>query len=99
MFGKDINREFTIDWDIICDFGNNVFDNYIEKLDYHYAQLTDLEKKIIILQKLGFCMPEIAAILEKSIHTLYKYSSTIRKKINIPEDESLIDFIDRKFKV
>jgi DNA-binding CsgD family transcriptional regulator len=43
-------------------------------------------------------MAEIAAILEKSIHTLYKYSSNIRKNLNIHESDSVVDFIDEKLK-
>lgn len=98
LFGKDDDFEFEIDWDIIYDFGNSVFDNFVEKIDSNYPEFNDTDRKMIILQKLGFNMTEIATILGKSIHTLYKYSSTIRKNLNVPENGSVVDFMDDKFK-
>lgn len=96
LFNKE--NEVVFDWNIIYDFGNHIFENYIEKLNNSYTQLNDMEKNILILQKMGFSITEIATILGKSIHTLYKYSSNIRKNLNIHESDSVIDFIDAKLK-
>lgn len=96
LFNKE--NEVVFDWNIIYDFGNHIFENYIEKLNNLYPELSDTDRSIIILQKMGFSMTEIAVILEKSIHTLYKYSSNIRKSLNIHESDSVIDFIDEKLK-
>lgn len=98
LFDNDNNEEFSIDWKIIYDLCNNLFDNYIEKVNRIFPLLNDIEQKIIILQKIGFNNTEIAAILEKSIHTIDKYSSNIRKNLIIPDTDSIVDFIDGNIK-
>ena len=45
--------------------------------------------------KLGFTVSEISSIFDKSIHTIYRHCSNIRKKMNIPETESITDFFDK----
>ncbi len=93
LFGK--NDEVVIDWNILYDFTDSIFDNYSLKIKNLYPEVTETEEKTIILYKLGFKPTEIAVILDKSIHTIYKYSSTIRKNLGIPEDENIIGFIDK----
>jgi hypothetical protein len=94
LFDSDNDNEFVIDWNVIYDLCNNIFDNYSLRIKNIYPEINDPEEKIIILLKLGFQPPEIASILEKSIHTVYRYCSNIRKKLAIPEYESIMDFID-----
>lgn len=96
LFDHDDDSDFAIDWDIIFDWSNCIYDNYIEKLSLYYPSISDIEKKIIILQKISFNITEISAILEKSVHTIYKYSSNIRKHLNIPEGDNIIDYLDKK---
>lgn len=78
-FGK--NEIFSFSWDIAYDLCNNIFDNYATEIE-NLEELSEIEKKISILQKLEFSPSEIAIILEKSINTIYRYSSIIRKKID-----------------
>lgn len=93
LFSKD--DEVVIDWNILYNFTDGIFDNYSLKIKKLYPEITEAEEKIIILYKLGFKPTETAVILDKSIHTIYKYSSTIRKNLGIPEDENIIEFIDK----
>jgi tetratricopeptide (TPR) repeat protein len=93
LFDKD--DDVIIDWNILYNFTDNIFDNYSHRIRNMYSQITEIEEKIIILYKLGFKPTEIAIILDKSIHTIYKYNSTIRKNLGIPEDENIIEFIDK----
>lgn len=88
-FDKD--EEFSFSWDIAYDLCNSIFDNYALKVD-SLKELSDIEKEIVVLQKLEFSPLEIANILDKSIHTVYRYSSTIRKKINLEEVDLIINF-------
>ena len=92
LFGKE--ESFLIDWGVILSLVNSIYNDYSIKLSKKYSQLNDIEKKTCILLKIGFSFTEIAGILDKSIHTIYKYSSIIRKKLSIPEDENIIEFID-----
>lgn len=93
VFNKD--EDFSFDWELTEKLGNIIFDNYFIKLKSATLDLTEIHQNIIILLKLGFNVQDIAAILNKSIHTIYRNCSNIRKQLNIPEKESIIDFIDK----
>jgi cbb3-type cytochrome oxidase subunit 3 len=93
LFGRE--DEFIIDWDITIGLTNDLFDNYFNKIEATCPEIIETEAKIIMLLKLGFSASEIARIFDKSIHTIYRHCSNIRKKLNIPEDESIIDFFDK----
>lgn len=92
----DQEGEFSLNWNIVEELSNNVFNNYANKVYQIDSELNDTEAKIIILLKIGFSVSEIALIFDKSVHTIYRHSSNIRKKLTIPEAESITDFIERK---
>lgn len=91
------DEEFTFSWDLFCRLLNNAHNNYIDKLNSDFGFLTDKEIQVIAMQKAGFDLAQIAEILEYSINTIYKRNSNIRKKMEIPESGSIIDFIDQVF--
>lgn len=95
LFDKK-DSEFTFDWDTVYDLTDNLFNNYTTRINHLYPLLNDTEKKIIILLKIGFTTTEIASILNKSVHTMYKYTSNIRKSLRIPETQTIVGFIDGK---
>lgn len=97
LFDKE-DSEFTLDWNMVYDLTDNLFNNYTTRIDHLYPLFNNTEKKIIILLKIGFTTTEIATILEKSVHTIYKYTSTIRKSLHIPETETIVGFIDERVK-
>lgn len=93
IFERD--DQFAVDWDLLIELTNNVFGNFYNEIGKQFSDLIETDTKIIMLLKLGFSVSEIALIFDKSIHTIYRYSSNIRKKLNIPEEESITDFFDR----
>jgi|GEM_PF-6239987 len=97
LFDKE-DSEFTLDWNTVYNLIDNLFNNYTARINRLYPLHNDMEKKIIILLKIGFNATEIASILNKSIHTTYKYTSNIRKSLNIPETETIVGFIDERIK-
>lgn len=97
LFNDD--NEFVFDWKTANDLSNNIFDSYSNKIKNLHTEINEIEERIIVLQKLGFNASEIALIEEKSIHTIYKYCSSIRKKLNIVEGESIVNFIDNLLKM
>lgn len=92
LFG--INEEFKFDWNIIYDFNENLFGKYLVKIKKSYLDITDIDEKIIVLLRLGFSASEIALILNKSIHTIYKSTSGIRKKLNVGNNDSIMNYLN-----
>lgn len=92
LFGHDYLFEF--DWEYASSLVNESYGNYVIRLVDKYSDLTDLEVKICVLLKIGFLLSEIADITEKSSHTIYKYSSHVRKKLEIPENRNTVEFMD-----
>lgn len=92
LFDKD--DDFVIDWEVMEELCDHIFDNYMVRVKAFYPDFSEIEERIILLLKLGFNTTEISTILEKSIHTIYKYTSNMRKKLDVPENQSIIDFLD-----
>lgn len=92
LFGQDYLFEF--DWEYLVALVNQNYNGYVDKLNRTYSDMTDMEIKICVLLKCGFSLIEIADITAKSSHTIYKYSSHIRKKAGIPENKNTVEFLD-----
>lgn len=94
LYGEDSPFEF--DWEYTLSLINETYDNYAKRLYENYPDFTVLEIKICVLLKIGFSLTEIADITGKSMHTIYKYSSNIRKKAGIPENANTVEFLDNQ---
>ena len=94
LFGLDYQFEF--DWEYVSSLVNENYNGYVDRLIQTYPDMTDMEIKICVLLKSGFSLTEIADITKKSTHTIYKYSSHIRKKADIPENENTVEFLNNK---
>lgn len=92
LFGQDY--EFEFEWEYASSLVNETYNNYVVRLTEKFPTLTELETKICVLLKIGFSLTEIADLIGKSSHTIYKYSSNIRKKLNIPENSNTIEYLD-----
>ena len=88
------NNEFTFNIEVVSDLIDSIYDKFVEKLKSTFPELTEIEFQICILSKAGFNVNEIAEILNKSTHTIYKYNSHIRKKIGVPENKHILDYLD-----
>ena len=86
LFGQDYLFEF--DWEYLSALVNENYNAYVDRLIQTYPEMTDMEMKC------GFSLTEIAEITGKSSHTIYKYSSHIRKKAGIPENKNTVEFLD-----
>lgn len=93
LYNKD--EDFEFEWNTLVYLVNNIFDNYAQKLNNICPDISEIEEKIIILQKAGYNVSEISDILGKSIHTIYKYNSAIRKKMNMTDNETIVDFFEK----
>lgn len=85
---------FKFDWEYVSLLVNENYNGYVDRLVQTYPEMTDIETKICVLLKCGFFLTEIADITEKSTHTIYKYSSNVRKKAGVPEYKNTVEFLD-----
>lgn len=88
--------EFSFKWDVFRDMINQVFNNYETTTKEKCSTLTTKEIQVILLQKAGFEIADIAILLDNSINTIYKRNSDIRKKLEAPDSANIIDYIDTK---
>ncbi len=72
---------------------NETNDSFRAKIDQMYTTLSDKEKKVATMLRLGQTSKQIALQLNISAASVDNYRYTLRKKMNIPKGESLKMFI------
>jgi len=72
---------------------NETNDSFRAKIDQMYKNLSDKEKKVATMLRLGQTSKQIALQLNISAASVDNYRYTLRKKMNIPKGESLKMFI------
>ena len=72
---------------------NETTDSFRAKINEMYKNLSDKEKKVATMLRLGQTSKQIALQLNISAASVDNYRYTIRKKMNIPRGESLKMFI------
>lgn len=75
----------------IVDAFNEVHPDAVSKLKAAYPDLTDTELDICVLSCFNFRLKEIATILDLRENTVAKYRSSIKKKTQVSDVNSLID--------
>lgn len=91
VHNSDADLEF--DWSVFEELLDSVYPRFKSKIKERFSELSAKEIEMILLQKGGFTFQEIADLLGLSIHTIYRRNSGIRKKINIPENQSMSRFL------
>ncbi len=66
--------------------------DFFSKIDRINPNLTLTEKKVCVFLSFGFNSKDISGIMNISSKTIDNYRSSIRKKLNIHEDDSMNDF-------
>ncbi|MBW3518366.1 tetratricopeptide repeat protein [Flavobacterium sp. NKUCC04_CG] len=89
------SKPFRFEWKDFEELLHLVYPGFKDKLSKLYPGLQSKELQVILLQKGGLSIQEIADLLHLSIHTIYRRNSEIRKKMQIPENQSLISFLGR----
>jgi len=72
---------------------DNTHDSFYEKLSLTYPNLSDKEKKVATLIRLGHSSKQIALQLNISKGSANNYRYSLRKKLNLPREENLTSFI------
>lgn len=78
---------------LLNSFTDARYNDFIQRLSVSYPDLSDTEKRICAMLLVGFSSKDIANVLNCSDRSLNNSRSKIRKKLNIPEKESILQFL------
>ena len=70
-----------------------VYEDFYEKLDSQFPQLTKTERKLCAMLKLGMSSKEIASITMIRSESVDTARSRLRKKLGLSSDEGLFEFL------
>lgn len=93
-FNEIVYGQDTLDWDILYNVMNELYDGFFVRLRNQYSQLDEIEFRIVCLTYTKFTSDEIAIILKLSVNTIHTKRSAIRKKIGIRAFGNMNDFLD-----
>lgn len=93
IYGQEI-----LNWDVLYDLMNKLYNDFFIKLKTAYPELGDTEFRIICLTYAKFSSEEIAIILRLSINTVNTKRSAIRKKLGMEAFGNLCEFLDERLK-
>ncbi len=77
----------------INDYIDSRYKDFIAKINTKYPDLSDREKRICAMLLVDFSTKEISEVLNISDRSINNIRSKIRKKMNIPEDNSIPNFL------
>lgn len=78
---------------LLNSFTDARYSDFIQKISLLYPDLSDSEKRICAMLLVGFSSKDIANVLNCSDRSLNNSRSKIRKKLSIPEKESILHFL------
>ena len=70
-----------------------VYMEFVEKLDKTFPKLTSREKEILVLLRIGLSSKEMAPLLNISTKSVEIARYRLRAKLGVSKDETLTDFI------
>lgn len=93
MEGNDL---LMTNWTQFYKYIDLSFDGFYSKLAKEYPILNEKEIQLCCMLISGFKTDEIAAIWMKSVFSVHKYKTNVRKKINAPEGSDIVTFLSQK---
>ena len=74
---------------------NNIYKDFLDKLDKKYPGLTKSEKKLCSYLYTNMSSKEIATITNTTIRTIETSRYRLRKKLNLNRDEDIVIFLQK----
>ncbi len=81
------------DWASFKIYFENVYPGFIKKLRTAHSDLTEAEERLFLFIKLNLTNKEAAAILGISAETVKKTRTRLRKRLNLPEEINLDEYV------
>ncbi|MDG2195124.1 MAG: triple tyrosine motif-containing protein [Polaribacter sp.] len=91
IIDKDLNN--TDDWKLFKEAFNNADKDFIKKIKSKHALLTPNDLRLCAYLRLNLSSKEIAPLLNISPKSVEVKRYRLRKKINLPHESNLIDYI------
>ncbi len=88
-----IYKQESLDWDMLNDTMNQLYNGFPEKLREKYPQLEEAEVRICCLIFAGLNNTEISILMEWTINTIQMKKSIIRRKIGVEGYGNMTDFL------
>lgn len=93
MFDDQISSDH--DWELLEESFNNVHGDFFKKLKSEYTELTPGDLRLAAYLKMNLSSKEIAQLLNLSVRGVENKRYRLRKKLNLPEDANLTEFMIR----
>ncbi|PLX02274.1 MAG: hypothetical protein C0595_11480 [Marinilabiliales bacterium] len=92
---RNMNIFANEDWIKFKGLFKTVYSDFYRRLTMQFPDLTESEKRQIMLTKLGFSLNQSADMLGISYSSVKKARQRLAKKINLESATHLVDFIDK----
>ena len=86
-------KSFTTEAEKIYQNAEQAHTEFLSRLLSKYPNLTNQEKRLLVLLRIGLSTKEIAPVLNISTKSVEIGRHRLRKKINLNKDENLIQFV------
>ncbi len=83
----------TQDWDKFMEIFKEVHPDFLNHLNEKFSGLTSNDLRLLALMRMNFSNKEIASILHISDDALKKARYRLRKKLDLPSEENMHDYI------
>lgn len=94
-YNQIIYGQNSLDWDVLYNTMNKVYDGQLEKMRNRFPLLNDTDFKICCPVYAKFSRTEISLLLGLSASTISSRNSSIRKKLGIDEYGNIAEYIKR----
>ncbi|MBK7938088.1 MAG: hypothetical protein IPJ82_13785 [Lewinellaceae bacterium] len=89
----DEHLEGDHDWEIFEESFNRVHDDFFKRLMYNFPDLTPGDMRLAAYLKMNLSSKEIAPLLNISVRGVENKRYRLRKKLGLPEEANLTEFI------
>ncbi|NAS12251.1 helix-turn-helix transcriptional regulator [Poritiphilus flavus] len=85
------------DWVTFRQKFNSIYPDFFPLMHSKGYGLTDSEERLLSLEKLNLTSSNIAHILGISLQSVYTARYRLRKRLNVPDKESIIGFLENRY--
>ena len=96
-FNEIVYKQETLDWNMLYQSMNHLYNNFPDSLRGLYPQLDETDIKLCCLTYAGLSNTEIAVVMELSVNTIQMRKSAIRKKLSIEGYGNFMDFFQKLY--
>jgi DNA-binding CsgD family transcriptional regulator len=91
LIDKDLNN--TKDWEFFVKAFNNTDKGFLDRLKILHPDLTPNDLRFCVYLRMNLSSKEIAPLLNISVKSVETKRYRLRKRMNLPHEESLVNYI------